>query len=106
VRVKTTIRLSDRKRIMAPAKPLQLVWAEVNRSTFEGNVTRPEHIVPLETALKAVTIDAAYSTQMENRVGSIEVGKDANLPILEASPYDVQLAAIKDIGVWGEISPN
>lgn len=86
---------------MAPAKPLQLVWAAVNRLTFEGNVAGPEHKVPLEAALKAVTIDAAYSIQLEKRVGSIEVGKDANLTILEASPYDVDPAAIKDIGVWG-----
>lgn len=86
---------------MAPAKPLQLVWAAVNRSTFEGNVAGPEHKVPLEAALRAVTIDAAYSIQLENRVGSIEVGKDANLTILEANPFEVQPAAIKDIGVWG-----
>ncbi len=74
---------------MAPAKPLQLVWAAVNRLTFEGNVAGPEHIVPLDLALRAVTIDAAYSIQMEKRVGSIEVGKDANLTILDSSPYDV-----------------
>jgi predicted amidohydrolase YtcJ len=86
---------------MAPAKPLQLVWAAVNRMTFEGNVAGPEHKVPLDAALRAITIDAAYSIQLEKRVGSIEVGKDANLTILEASPYEVAPAAIKDIGVWG-----
>ncbi|MBN8601561.1 MAG: amidohydrolase family protein [Planctomycetes bacterium] len=86
---------------MAPAKPLQLVWAAVNRLTFEGNVAGPEHKVPLDAALRAVTIDAAYSIQLEKRVGSIEVGKDANLTILDQSPYDVEAGAIKDIGVWG-----
>ncbi len=86
---------------MAPAKPLQLVWAAVNRLTFEGNVAGPEHVVPLDLALRAITIDAAYSIQMEKRVGSIEVGKDANLTVLDASPYEVAPVAIKDIGVWG-----
>ena len=86
---------------MAPAKPLQLVWAAVNRLTFEGNVAGPEHKVPLDAALKAVTIDAAYAIQLEKRVGSIEVGKDANLTILETSPYDIDPTAIKDIGIWG-----
>mgnify|MGYP000435936541 CR=1 FL=1 len=42
----------------------------------------PQHKVSLDVALRAVTIDAAYSIQMEKRVGSIEVGKDANLTIL------------------------
>jgi hypothetical protein len=86
---------------MAPAKPLQLVWAAVNRNTAEGPVMGPEHRVPLDKALRAITIEAAYSIQQENRVGSIEVGKDANLSILEQSPYEVAPAKLKDIRVWG-----
>jgi predicted amidohydrolase YtcJ len=86
---------------MAPAKPMQLVWAAVTRATAEGPVAGPQHKVPLDDALKAVTLNAAYSIQMENRVGSIEVGKDANLSILEQSPYAVAPEKLKDIGVWG-----
>jgi hypothetical protein len=86
---------------MAPAKPMQLVWAAVTRATAEGPVAGPQHKVPLDVALKAVTIDAAYSIQLEKRVGSIEVGKDANLSILEQSPYSVASEKLKDIGVWG-----
>ena len=86
---------------MAPAKPMQLVWAAVNRNTAEGPVAGPVHRVPLEDALKAITIDAAYSIQMEKRVGSIEVGKDANLTVLMQSPYEVAPEKLKDINVWG-----
>lgn len=86
---------------MAPAKPMQLVWAAVTRATAEGPVAGPQHKVPLDIALKAVTIDAAYSIQLEKRVGSIEVGKDANLSILEQSPYAVAPEKLKDIAVWG-----
>jgi hypothetical protein len=86
---------------MAPAKPLQLVWAGVNRLTAEGDVSGAYHKVPVDEALKAITINAAYSIQMERKVGSITVGKDANLTILEKSPYEVAPTAIKDIGVWG-----
>jgi hypothetical protein len=86
---------------MAPAKPLQLVWAGVNRLTAEGEVAGPQHKVPLDVALKAITIDAAHSIQQEKKVGSIEVGKHANLTVLDKSPYDVPPTAIKDIGVWG-----
>ncbi|QEH35486.1 N-substituted formamide deformylase precursor [Aquisphaera giovannonii] len=86
---------------MAPAKPLQLVWAAVNRLTAEGEVAGPEHRVTLDQALKAVTLDAAYSVRMEGRVGSITVGKDANLTVLEQDPYEVHPAKIKDIPVWG-----
>jgi predicted amidohydrolase YtcJ len=86
---------------MAPAKPMQLVWAAVTRVTAEGPVAGPQHRVPLDVALEAVTINAAYSIQMEKRVGSIEVGKDANLSILEQSPYAVAPEKLKDIQVWG-----
>ncbi|MGL5487187.1 MAG: amidohydrolase [Shewanella sp.] len=86
---------------MAPAKPMQLVWAAVTRATAEGPVAGPQHKVPLDTALKAITIDAAYSIQMEKRVGSIETGKDANLTILKQSPYEVAPESLKDIPVWG-----
>jgi predicted amidohydrolase YtcJ len=86
---------------MAPAKPMQLVWAAVTRATAEGPVAGPQHKVPLDIALEAVTINAAYSIQMDKRVGSIEVGKDANLSILEQSPYAVAPEKLKDIAVWG-----
>lgn len=86
---------------MAPAKPMQLVWAAVNRFTAEGAVAGPQHRVSLDVALKAITVDAAYSIRMEQRVGSIEVGKDANLTVLTQSPYDVAPEKLKDIQVWG-----
>jgi len=86
---------------MAPAKPMQLVWAAVTRATAEGPVAGPQHRVPLDVALRAVTIDAAYSIQMEKSVGSIEVGKDANLTVLTQSPYEVAPEKLKDIQVWG-----
>jgi predicted amidohydrolase YtcJ len=86
---------------MAPAKPLQLIWAGVNRLTYEGDVAGPQHKVPLDVALKAMTIDAAYSIQIEREVGSVEVGKHANLTVLDQSPYDVAPENLREIGVWG-----
>ena len=86
---------------MAPAKPMQLVWAAVNRVTAEGPVAGPRHKVPLDVALKAITIDAAYSIRMEKKIGSIEVGKDANLTVLDRSPHAVAPDQLKDITVWG-----
>ena len=86
---------------MAPAKPLQLIWAAVNRLTAEGQVAGPEHRVSIDTALKAMTIDAAYSIRLENEIGSIEIGKRANLTILEQSPYEVPPPELSGIRIWG-----
>jgi predicted amidohydrolase YtcJ len=86
---------------MAPAKPLQLVWAGVNRFTAEGPVSGPRHRVDIDTAMKAITINPAASIGLEDRVGSITVGKDANLTVLETSPWETAPEKLKDIKVWG-----
>lgn len=88
---------------MAPGKPLYLVWAAVNRLTPTGNVPGPEQRLSVEDALKGVTIEAAYSLRLEDEIGSIEPGKKANFTVLEESPFDVPLEAIKDIGIWGVV---
>lgn len=86
---------------MAPAKPLQLVWSAITRETAEGPVAGPEHRVTVEQALRAITIEAAYSIGLERDIGSVTVGKKANLTILEQDPTAVAPAAVKAIPVWG-----
>jgi adenine deaminase len=54
-------------------------------------------------ALKAVTLDAAYSLQMEKEVGSIVPGKVANFTILADNPLTVDPMKVKDIRVWGTV---
>lgn len=88
---------------MAPAKPLQLVWSAVTRTTAEGGVSGPDQRVDLDTALKAITIDAARSIRLENELGSITPGKLANFTILEQSPYDVAPEELAGIAVWGTV---
>lgn len=88
---------------MAPAKPLMLAWAAVIRMTAEGEVAGPDQVVDIETALKAITIEAAYSIRLENEVGSIEPGKFANFTVLEQNPFDVEPDKLKDIAVWGTV---
>lgn len=88
---------------MAPGQPLLLMWAAVNRITNDGNVRAPEQRVSREGALRAVTIDAAYSLQLEKEVGSIAPGKLANFTILGDNPLTCDPIQIKDIAVWGTV---
>lgn len=88
---------------MAPGQPLFLMWAGVNRVTNDGNVRAPEQRVSRLGALKAVTLDAAYSLHLEKDVGSIEPGKLANFTILADNPVTVDPMKIKDIEVWGTV---
>ena len=71
---------------VAPMEPLRIVWAAVNRRTTSGIALGPtERITPMQ-ALRAVTIDAAYQHFAERDTGSLEVGKLADLVIVERSP--------------------
>ena len=88
---------------MAPGQPLFLMWSGVNRITNDGRLTAPEQRVSRLGALKAVTIDAAYSLQLEREVGSIVPGKLANFTILGDNPVTCDPLKIKDIPVWGTV---
>lgn len=88
---------------MAPGQPLLLMWAAVNRVTNEGNLRAPEQRVSREGALRAVTLDAAYSLQLEKEVGSITPGKLANFTVLGENPLTCDPMQIKDIAVWGTV---
>ena len=73
---------------VVPLEPLRLVWSAVNRRTRSGYVVGPDERIDVMQALRAVTIDAAYSMFLDEELGSIEVGKLADLAILSASPLD------------------
>jgi len=88
---------------MAPGQPLLLMWAGVNRITNDGQLRAPEQRVSRLGALKAVTLDAAYSLQLEKDVGSIVPGKLANFTILGDNPVTIDPMRIKDIAVWGTV---
>ena len=88
---------------MAPGDPLFLMWCAVNRVTASGRVAGAEQRVSVEKALQGVTIEAAYSLNLEDEVGSIEPGKRANFTILDENPLRVDPMEIKDIPVWGTV---
>ena len=64
-----------------------------------GEILNPaERITPMQ-AIRAVTLDAAWQSQMDHVCGSLEVGKYADLVILDADPTTVEPSAIRGIKV-------
>ena len=87
---------------VVPLEPLRLVWSAVNRRTRSGFIVGPAERIDVMQALRAVTIDAAYSMFLDEDLGSLEVGKFADLAILSGSPLDVpetmdQLSVVETI---------
>ena len=65
---------------------LETVACAVNRKTKSGAVLGKEQRISVYSALKAVTINSAFQYFEQNKLGSIEPGKSADLVILSSNP--------------------
>ncbi|SKA67045.1 Predicted amidohydrolase YtcJ [Enterovibrio nigricans DSM 22720] len=75
------------------------MWTAVNRVTRSGETLGEHHKISPYQALEAITINSAYQNFEEASKGTIEVGKRADLVVLDANPLDVDPMTIKDIAV-------
>jgi predicted amidohydrolase YtcJ len=90
----------------APVTPpghLHTMWTAVNRTTPTGAVLGESERISIDRAFHAATIDAAYQLHLDHLVGSLEVGKYADMTVLDDDPYEVDSQAICDISVWGTV---
>ena len=88
---------------MAPIEPLTLAWTAINRVTSNNNKVSQDQRVDTYTAMKAITISAARTLNLEGDIGSIEAGKTANFTILKKNPFKVDPMLIKDITVLATV---
>jgi len=79
--------------------PMLMLQTAVTRQMRDGGVLNRAERVPVDRAIRALTRDAAWQTHFEDRVGSLEKGKLADLVLLSANPRKVDPTAIKDIDV-------
>jgi len=77
------------------------LWASVARETQAGAYGKTpfgmKESVNIRTALKSYTIWAAHQMFLDDRVGSIEVGKDADIAVWDKNPYAIPTAQLKDL---------
>src|SRR5487761_2060546 len=85
------------------SNPLVMASWGVTRETVLGRVAGPEQRIPVRDALRAVTIEAAFSWQREGDLGSIEVGKWANFTVLGEDPYETDPRDWHNIPVLGTV---
>ncbi|MCB1014052.1 MAG: amidohydrolase [Acidimicrobiales bacterium] len=85
--------------------PLRCVHNAVTRELWRepGTVLTPGERVPVESALRAVTADAAWQCHSDHEIGTLEVGKRADLVVLGGDPRTVDpgdLAEIEVLETW------
>jgi len=66
-----------------PEEPLRNISVAVTRTAPSGRVMAPEERLTVEQAIRAQTIDAAWQLFSDDVVGSLEVGKYADLVVLD-----------------------
>ncbi|AFK64144.1 amidohydrolase 3 [Advenella kashmirensis WT001] len=71
--------------------------------TASGRVLGEENRISVQQALHAMTLGAAYTLKLDDRIGSIETGKQADFAILEEDPLAVDPVRLKDIRIWGTV---
>ncbi len=84
---------------IVPPSIMDLVWTAVNRVSRSGLVVGPDERVTPYVALKSVTDYAAYQHFEDSLKGTLEVGKNADLVILDHNPLTVPPLTIKEIRV-------
>ncbi|WP_428819781.1 amidohydrolase [Microbulbifer sp. MCCC 1A16149] len=84
---------------MFPADPFSLMQTAITRRSRGGAVLGPDQALTPLQALRALTINGAWQLGMENEVGSIEVGKYADLVIVDKNPLTTPAEQWREIRV-------
>ncbi|CAM2070518.1 Amidohydrolase [Sulfidibacter corallicola] len=104
--------IGNRSQNLIPLKDLHEAGARISLSSdwdvsslnpfvgMQRALTRaPQNLPDLATAVRAYTLDAAYVMRQEDRVGSLEVGKRADLIVLDRNIFQVGTTAIGSTSV-------
>jgi predicted amidohydrolase YtcJ len=87
---------------VAPLNPLVGIYAAVTRRTTDGKNPDgwfPEEKISLDEAIKGFTLNGAYAEFSERIKGSLEVGKLADLVVLDQNLFKIAPEKIKDARV-------
>jgi len=87
---------------VAPLSPLEGIYAAVTRRTTDGDNPdgwQPQEKITVEEALTAYTATNAYAGFEEDKAGTLETGKRADLVVLSDDPCTVDPVAVRSIKV-------
>jgi predicted amidohydrolase YtcJ len=84
---------------MYPAEPFKLMRTAVTRKTRKGETMGADQAITIEDAIKAVTIYPAWQMFMEDKVGSLEAGKLADLAVVSENPLKIDSDHLDQIRV-------
>jgi hypothetical protein len=84
---------------VTPMDPMRMMHSSITRRTRTGVVVGEDQRVDIMTALRTMTIDAAWQIFEEDTKGSIAPGKLADFVVLDRNPLEVETDALMEIEV-------
>jgi len=84
---------------MNPMDAIEVAIRRQDPYTEDGPVLNSNERVDLETMLAAYTINGAYLMKQEDRLGSIQTGKLADLVVLDRNLFEIPATEISDATV-------
>ena len=79
--------------------PMVGLYAAVTRKTMSGDIFDDQQNISVGDALKGYTTAAAYASYEEDVIGTLTVGKDADLIVVSENPLEIDPDRLKDIQV-------
>ena len=79
--------------------PFAGIDAAVNAKTLSGEVWLASHSLTVEEALRAYTVSPSKAIHQESRLGTLEVGKLADMVILADDPLTIPAERLADVKV-------
>ena len=77
------------------------LWASIARRTLNGTYGPTpfglDQAIDIRSALRSYTIWAAHQMFLDDRIGSIEVGKDADIAVWDRDVYSIPADQLKDL---------
>jgi hypothetical protein len=84
---------------VASYRPMDTISSAVLRSTVSGAVVGRDQALTLEEAIRAATADAAASYFADDRLGTLESGKLADVVVLDRDLFETAAGNLSDVAV-------